>query len=180
MSNLYYLDLDDFCDENSDWELICYLGAIIPNIKLNLFTIPGKCSITFLEEMRRYDFLNLIPHGHVHSTSRECENWSYSAAKFHLKSLEKEGWIHGWKSPGWQISDGTYQALLEMGWWVADQEYNNDRRPEGLRVYLLDSPFKIHGHIGHWGAHNTNSLEYIFDSIAAIKGEFGFIDDLWK
>jgi len=174
----FLIDLDDFCKDNMDWELIEKLKEKVPKLKLNLFTIPGRSSWGWIQNMRTVEWIQMIPHGHIHSTSRECQNWSYNVALSYLRGLEEDGWIHGWKSPGWQISDGTYQALLEMGWWVADQEYNNDRRPEGLRTYLLDSPFKIHGHIGHWGAHNSNSLEYIFNSIAALKGEFGFIDDL--
>jgi hypothetical protein len=174
----FCIDLDDFAESNQDWELIQALKRQIPNLKLNLFTIPGKCSWNFIEEMRKIEWIHLIPHGHIHSSSRECEHWSYGVAKFHLQSLEKEGWIHGWKSPGWQISDGTYQALLERGWWVADQAYNNARRPSDLRAYLLDSSFKLHGHIGHWGARNDNSLEYIFNSIAALQGEYVFIDEI--
>jgi len=176
----FIVDCDDFCDENSDWPLILKLKSAVPNLKLNLFTIPGKCSWLFIEEMRRIEWINLIPHGHIHSTSRECENWSYEVASFHLKSLEKEGWIRGFKAPGWQTSDGLFRALADRGWWVAAQEYDRERIPPELRVYYLDSPYKIHGHIGHWGAHNSNSLEYIFNSISALKGEFGFIDDLCK
>ena len=49
-------------------------------------------------------------------------------------------------SPGWQISNGCYEALLEKGYWVADHVYNDDRRPKELPVYKLDHPWCIHGH----------------------------------
>lgn len=182
MIRFFLVDADDFCDENNDLATILRLKKSVPNLKLNLFTIPGKCSMTFLEDMRRVDWIQMIPHGHIHSTSRECQNWSYDVANYHLKSLEKEGWIRGWRSPGWQTSAGLYYALADRGWWVAAQEYDRERIPNGLRTYYLDAPYKIHGHIGHYGvgAHNNNALEYIFDEIASLQGEFGFIDDLWK
>lgn len=178
-TNKLVVDLDDFCEENTDWDLILKLKKAVPNLKLNLFTIPGKCSWQFIEEMRKIEWINLLPHGHIHSSSRECENWSYPASKYHLQSLEREGWIKIWKSPGWQTSDNLFMVLKELDWVIADQEYNNERRPQGLRAYLLDSPYKIHGHIGHWGGgFNSNSLQLIFDSIAGLKGEFAFINEL--
>lgn len=178
MPNLFFIDLDDFCEENTDKDLIRSLKEAVPNLKLNLFTIPGKCSLSFIDNIRIYSWVNLIPHGHIHSTSRECQNWTYETASYHLQSLEKEGWIHGWKSPGWQTSDDLYRALADRGWWVAAQEYDRERIPPELKVYYLDSPYKIHGHIGHWGAKNSNSLEFIFESIASLKGDFEFIDDI--
>lgn len=176
----HIIDLDDFAESNMDWDLITRLKEISPNLKLNIFTIPGRCSWQFIEETRKIDWIRMYPHGHIHSTSRECQDWSYNVIDYHLRSLEQENWPKVWKSPGWQSSQDVLQCLADRKWIIADQEYNNDRRPEGLRAYLLDSPFKIHGHIGHWGSHNDNSLEYIFDAIAVLRGEFGFIDDLWE
>jgi hypothetical protein len=180
MIKFYLIDLDDFCEINTDWELIENLKEKIPNLKLNLFAIPGQCSMTFLDDMREYDWIRLYPHGYMHSTSREFENWGYKRFNFYLGQLERGEWPKLWKSPGWQSSQDVLQCLADREWAIADQEYNNQRRPENLRAYLLDAPYKIHGHIGHWGAKNENSLEFIFDQIASLEGEFGFIDDLWK
>jgi hypothetical protein len=56
--------------------------------------------------------------------------------------------VEGWKSPGWQISAGTYRALNELGWWVADQHLEDHRRPEGLRTYFYEDGLdRWHGHI---------------------------------
>lgn len=175
----YYIDLDDFAEENTDWDLILRLKKAVPNLKLNLFTIPGMCRNSFLAEMREVKWIQTIPHGYVHRTSRECEQWPYDVANNYLAQLEREGWVKGFKAPGWQYSQELLQCLADRDWWAAIQDYDQDRCPAGLRIYLLDSPYKFHGHIGHWGAHNTNSLEYLFDSIAALKGEFGFIDEIW-
>lgn len=178
----YYIDCDDFCQTNSDWGLLFSLKRVVPNIKLNLFTIPGECTKAFVTEMREtYDWMRLYPHGYMHRTSRECENWSYDVANNYLAQLERENWPRVWKSPGWRTSDDLYRCLADREWIVAAQEYDRDRIPDSLKVYYLDNPWKIHGHIGHWGkgTHNTNSLQYICDSISALKGEFGFIDELW-
>ena len=55
--------------------------------------------------------------------------------------------VEGFKAPGWQISDGCYQACMEAGWWVADHYENDDRRPDGLRAHVLDTGDHWHGHI---------------------------------
>lgn len=174
----YVIDFDDFCSSNTDWHLIEKLKEVIPNLKLNLFTVPGLCDSVWLNDMRQIDWIQMIPHGWLHKTSRECEYWNYKTCDNYLDQMMQENWIHGFKAPGWQISDGMYQALLEKGWWVADQQYNDYRRPEELRTYLLDSPNKIHGHIGNWGGQNANALEYIYDQIAVLQGDFLFIDDI--
>lgn len=177
----YMIDCDDFCQSNEDWELILALKQAVPNLKLNLFTIPGECTKSFIAIMReRYDWIRLYPHGYMHRTSRECEHWPYDVANNYLAQLEREDWPKVWRSPGWQSSIELMQCLADRDWIFCDQEYNSYRRPHNIRVYELDSPWKIHGHIGHWGGgFNSNSLEVIFDSIAALKGEFGFIDEIW-
>ena len=53
-----------------------------------------------------------------------------------LEGLLEDYFVKGFKAPGWQISDGVYQWLLDHGWWVADQAYNNDRRPKELKAYV--------------------------------------------
>lgn len=181
--NKYFIDLDDFCEDNEDWLLVRALKERVPALKLNLFTIVGRCTDVYIKDTREEfgDWIRLYPHGYMHNTSRECQNWPYDVANNYLAQLERTGWPKVWKSPGWMTSQDLMQCLADRNWIIADQEYNNDRRPAGLKVYLLDSPWKIHGHIGHWGegVHNANSLEYLFDTIAALKGEFGFIDEIW-
>lgn len=174
----YVVDLDDFCEKNTDWERISRLKEIIPPLKLNLFTIPGLCTDSWLYRMREISWIRLYPHGYLHSTSRECENWSYQVAENYLIYLEKAGWIKGWKSPGWQSSLALLECLRDRGWWIASQKYDEKRNPFGLQAYYLDSPYKLHGHIGHLGGHNANALEYLFDELLTLQGEFLFIENL--
>ena len=173
------VDLDDFCEDNNALDRLFQLRAKVPGFKVNLFTIPGLCSSFFLNEVRKLEWVDMIPHGFIHDASRECERWSYSQSIEYLDYIENFGMTRGYKSPGWQTSDGLFRALAERGYWVADQAYNNDRRPSELRAYILDEPHKIHGHIGHMGGHNANALELIYDSLLKLRGEFMFIKDLW-
>ncbi len=69
--------------------------------------------------------------------------------------------------------------LRHAGYWLADQPYNRARRPEGLAVYELAGPNRIHGHIGHMGGHNDNALELLMptlESLNPFRG-FGFVRD---
>ena len=141
---MYYLDADDFSEENQGWDYLAKIKEEVPNFKISMFTILGQCSDEWVEEMKEYDWIDMIPHGWMHETPLKCQKWTYERSKQYLGSIEHLGLTRGFKAPGWQISDGMYKALLEEEYWVADQPYNNDRRPKDLKVYILDSPEKMH------------------------------------
>jgi len=170
-------DADDFAETNSGLNKLMFIKSRNPEFKITLFTIPGLCSKEFLKKIQKLDWIDLVPHGWVHPNPLECLNWSYQESKEYLKKISKLGMTKGFKAPGWQISDGMYQALLEEGYWVADQSYNNDRRPKDLKAYLLDSPNKLHFHINHLGGFNENEIGYSMMKLANLKGKFGFIKD---
>lgn len=173
----FILDADDFCEGNSRFETLQEIKDQVPDFKINLFTIVGKCSLEFLEEMSKIDWIRLYPHGMYHETSRECEKWDYETSIGYLILCEDLKIFRKiFKAPGWQISDGMYQALAEREWRVADQAYNNDRRPKGLEAYILDSPNKLHFHIGHMGGHNKNEIGFYKDYLISLnKHNFEFI-----
>ena len=173
------VDLDDFAEDNNALDMLFRLRAKVPGFKVNLFTIPGLCSYPFIAAVQENDWIDMIPYGYKHPTSRECERWTYQHSIEYLDWVEQFGFTKGYKSPGWQTSAGLFQALAERGYWVADQAYNNHRRPPELRAYILDAPWKVHGHIGHMGGHNANALELIYDDLLKLRGEFMFIEDLW-
>ncbi|MCK4500368.1 hypothetical protein KAU11_07715 [Candidatus Babeliales bacterium] len=175
--NTFIVDADDFCEGNSGFETLRSIKHQVPDFKISLFTIVGKCSIEFLEKMSELDWIRLYPHGLYHKTSRECENWSYNESLEYLRMCEIFGvYRECFKAPGWQISDGMYKALDEKGWVVADQAYNNERRPKDLEAYILDSPNKLHFHIGHMGGHNVNEIGFYKDYLMSLnKHKFEFI-----
>jgi len=155
-------------------------------------------------------WLDLVPHGWHHATNRECQKWNRLACLDALTGAQAKGLTtKGFKAPGWQISDGCYAALEMLGYWVADQEYNDTRRPIALRAYVIknETPYHvegigslelgtwsrmppytssaraIHGHVGHLGGRNANALELIYDQIleAGRKDpDFRFIDEVMR
>lgn len=170
------VDLDDFCPENHRLPMLEMIRREIPDFKATLFTIMGRCSGTWLQAIeKQYPWLELVPHGWMHDTARECQGWSAEDMAYYLDRVED---LHpmvepGFKAPGWQISDGCYQYLKLAGYWVADQAYNDARRPKEIKAYTLEPAggfVKVHGHIGHMGGHNANELELIVESILKLKG----------
>lgn len=201
------VDLDDFCDDERSLESLILLNKLkeeLPTFKATLFTIPARSPIGFISVMKdTRPWLDLVCHGWQHATNRECQTWDMDKCLHSLESAHDIGLTtKGFKAPGWQISDGCYAALEVLGYWVADQEYNNYRRPRELPAYVIegDTPFRIangaksfamafasaraiHGHIGHLGGHNPNALELIYDQIleAGRKDpDFRFIDEVMR
>lgn len=169
---VYVVDADDFCQVNDGMDILKRIKQRNADFKINMFTILGKCSDEWVEEMKKADWIKMIPHGWMHETSRECEHWTYEESIDYLNKIEKYGLVKGFKAPGWQISDGMYKALLERGYWVADQHYNDERRPQGLEVKY---PGEYHFHIGHLGGYNKNAIEYFEEKLSNLKGNYIFL-----
>lgn len=197
-------DLDDFCDDDrsrADLRRLDALRLAIPTFCATLFTIPGRCDRAFIEWIKETrPWLDLIPHGWMHNDNYECKNWSRAQCK---EALQCARWMgittHGFKAPGWQISDGCYEALAEECYWVADQQFNELRRADMVPSYCIVGdagivrwrewqsskvpPRAIHGHIGHLGGPNANALELIMPEImklAAADTDFRFINEVMK
>lgn len=169
---VYFVDADDLCQGNDGMEVLKRIKANNLDFKITLFTILGRCSKEWVEEMKKIDWIKMVPHGWMHETSRECENWTYEQSIEYLDRIEHLGLEKGFKAPGWQISDGMFKALLEKGYWVADQHYNDERRPKGLKVCY---PTNEHYHIGHLGGHNVNEIGYFEEYLSNLKGNFQFL-----
>lgn len=180
------LDLDDAYPGNDRRALLYDLKRQVPGLRVTLFAIPGRCTREWIAEMRELDWVELVPHGWMHETNRECERWTYQNMRTALSCALVLGFTtRGFKAPGWQISDGCYAELAARGYWVADQPYNNHRRPAGLRAYLLGEPppsvHQIHGHVGHLNGHNANELEYLVPEILACRDmEWKFVSEVMR
>lgn len=157
------LDLDDFCEKNAALPLLDELHTKIGrNFRVTLFTIPGHSPVPWLHRMKaERPWIEMVPHGLLHTTSRECQHWDRNQMEVYLDTIKRYPLVKGFKAPGWQLSDAVYEVLFERGYWIADHIENRKRRPAGMMAYELDAGRKMHGHVGHWGGHNANELSLI-------------------
>ncbi len=175
------VDVDDFHDENAGLELLDRVRGEVEGFRATLFAVVGRTSRRFLDrEWRpRSDWLEIVPHGWLHETPRECERWEDFRCRAYLDTIETSWrakyYERGFKAPGWQISDAMYVELLDRGWWVADQTYNNARRPPELRAYLLDRPGRVHFHVQDVCG---NGLAKSIDELLALRGPFRFVSEV--
>lgn len=143
--------ISDMCQSHDCRDKLDEFHYTNPNFKATLFAIPAQMTYELLEWCKANEsWIELAVHGVTHSSNYECsemtyEEFDYAIAPF-LGMIE-DYFVKGFKAPGWQVSDGVYQWLETHNWWVADQSYNNNRRPILLPAYVNDSgEFYIHGH----------------------------------
>ena len=154
-------DTDDLYEGNDRMDLLLLLKAAHPDFRMTAFCVPAKGSDDYWNSLP--DWIECVGHGWAHPDPREAEHWSYEQSMDVLLSLPVR-FVDGWKSPGWQISDGTYQALVELGWWCADQHYNDHRRPAGLRYHCEGDGPHVHTHVNNVCG---NGLEESFPALLA-------------
>jgi hypothetical protein len=164
------LDLDDFAQEpgNNCLADLMDLKIKYPKLKVTLFAIPyyqGKDNSPFFHMVKEKfgDWIEMAIHGWKHEPV-ECKEWNHHTAyRLAKKSYDMGCFVKGFKAPGWQISRETYQALHELGFWIADHntsEYtekgvpNSERRPKDMKVYSVDHPWIVHGHT--WDVNNLD------------------------
>lgn len=176
------VDFDDFREHENRFNLLERLREINPAFRCTLFAIPTQGSAAFWASVP--DWCELAMHGWSHPHPQECAGWSYERA---LEALDNRppGFAEGFKAPGWQMSDGTYYALVERGFWLADHWENNHRRPKGIRCHVismaaarLEDPDHWHGHIDNVCG---NGIEETWDALAQRVSEadhFEFVSEV--
>lgn len=153
--------ISDQCQSHDCRDALLKLKEINPAFKATLFTIPGEMTPELLLwSNRNSNWIQLAVHGLYHTSNYECEKMSYrefDEEMMHTTLTRTLSFFEkGFKAPGWQISDDIYKWLLDHGWWVADQGYNDTRRPKGLSAYLnYDGKF-----YAYKGLHDENFEEY--------------------
>ncbi len=146
-------DFDDLCEDEHRLDLLESLKRVNHKFKCTVFAIPGKGSEEFWRSLPKW--IELAVHGWFHPSPHEAENWTYQQATFVFDHCD-ELFTHGFKAPGWQISDATYQAALDRGWWVADHWENDSRRPEGLMTHVVTAEAGFGTDPNHWHGHIPN------------------------
>lgn len=167
-------DFDDYHEANNRLDLLNKIKEACPHFRCTVFAVPGLGSKEFWDSTP--DWIELAVHGWLHPHPRESEHWTYSQMDHYMSLVPSERFVKGFKAPGWQISDGSYEWLLERNWWVADQDYNDERRPKGLKVYKVAGNW--HGHIQN---DCGNGLEETFDEVlrrATFSSGFSFVSEV--
>src|SRR5690348_5704842 len=111
-------DWDDQHPGNDAMPWMYQLKELNPAFKATLFAVPG---LGLPDYWRSHpDWIELAMHGWFHPDPYECSEWTYERIDTVLQAIP-QGFVDGWKSPGWQTSDAVYEALEDHGFWVADQ-----------------------------------------------------------
>ena len=145
------VDFDDFCETSHRLDLLELLHDANSDFRCTLFAIPALGSEGFWASVP--EWCELAVHGWTHPHPMEAANWSREET---IEALDRkpEFFVDGFKAPGWQVSDATYEVLTERGWWIADHYDNDARRPKGQLSHVIsttasngDDPLHWHGHI---------------------------------
>ena len=193
------VDFDDFganhiisneCQSHDCRDKLDALHYVNNNFKVTLFAIPGEMTPELLDWCKANNgWVELAVHGLFHRDNWECAQMSEE--EFHAKisrfGFIQDYFVKGFKAPGWQISDGIYSWLEKSGWWVADQSYNNERRPKGMRAYVNNNGVFTSGEtiIDAWHGHTWdcvgNGIYETYDHVAGLikdVEEFKFVSEV--
>ena len=161
------VDFDDFQPSADGIFYMDKLKEMYPDFKVTMFAIPGRL-LTNRDSLNKWEtrkeWIQLAVHGWSHCDNFEATRWNKADTIWYMKATDEVFpgvFQHGFKAPGWQIGDECYKGLLELDYWVADQRYNDERRPEGLKCYSTGHPWIVHGHTWDMGYHPFNGVGQI-------------------
>lgn len=175
--------ISDMCQSHDCRDVLMELKKINPNFKATLFTIPMEITLEMMNwaENNR-DWIELAYHGFSHHSNYECEKMPeedfdllFNMCTSLMPGI-KQLFVKGFKAPGWQISDGAYAWLKKKGFWVADQDNNDERRPKELKVYKVGEN-SVHTHT--WNCVGNGVYE-LFDELkqkVADNKEWRFVSE---
>jgi len=130
--------ISDQCQGHDCRDALDKLHYVNPYFKVTLFAIPALMTLELLEWCEANNsWVELAVHGWKHTSNYEADKWTKEEALEVLRHpMVEQYFVKIFKAPGWQISEGCYEALVEEGWAVADQGYNDNRRPGSLPAYI--------------------------------------------
>lgn len=196
------VDFDDFganhvisdqCQAHDCREKLDQLHYVNPAFKVTLFAIPGEMTQELLNWCEANNgWVELAVHGFYHTSNYECAELSYEQFDGFMRGLLQDTignyFVKGFKAPGWQISDDAFRWLKDNGWWVADQAYNDGRRPEGIKAYINNNGefsnqdgLMIEAWHGHTWDCVGNGIYETFDQVKALvqkAKDFKFVSEV--
>ena len=176
--------ISDMCQSRDCRGELLKLKEANSNFKITLFAIPGEMTPELLWwAAGNDDWVELAMHGFFHYSNYECEKMSFGDFEmmFYQPSLSAmiKKFVKVFKAPGWQISDDIYRWLLENEWRVADQAYNDGRRPKELPVYKVGKN-SVHTHT--WSCMGNGIDETLPQLLEKVKqtNDFRFVSEVVK
>ncbi len=170
-------EISDMCQSHDCRDILIALHEANPVFKATLFCIPYEMTHE-LQAWCKFNsgWIEMAVHGFTHSSNYECEKMTYQEFDgwMNHSSLRRDlrGYTKGFKAPGWQISDDIYRWLKDNNWWVADQSYNDERRPKDLPVYKIDDN-SVHTHT--WNCVGNGVYELFPELLEKVKNETEFM-----
>jgi hypothetical protein len=192
--------ISDMCESHDCRNALLDLKKVNPDFKVTLFAIPGEMTaeLTGWCQLNR-GWVEIAVHGFYHQSNYECEKLSYDDFDFYMREFNdilKTCFVKGFRAPGWQISDGIFRWLKDHDYWVADQGYNDTRRPKELAAYVnYDGQFTVlpksdlikptevdawHGHTWNCVGNGIYETFEQLESMVKDTKEFKFISEVVK
>lgn len=132
--------ISDQCQSHDCRDMLDKFHYANNNFKVTLFAIPSEMTAELGEWCKANSgWVELAVHGFFHRDNWECEKMTYDEMEQKVKFFQPmldEYFVKGFKAPGWQISQEVMEWLHDRNWWIADQGYNDARRPEKLPAYV--------------------------------------------
>lgn len=195
-------EISDMCQSHDCRDQLLRLKELRPEFKATLFAIPAEITMELLQWCHKNaSWIELAVHGFGHISNYECNDWTYDQMDVAMKTVGSfKAFVPIFRAPGWQISGDCLKWLADKDWIVADQTYNNDRRPIEQRAYLLESTMNqffvndgkdplytveaYHGHTWNVGSvgSNPNGIYEDFDNVQKLvkdAKDFQFISELF-
>lgn len=189
--------ISDQCQSHDCRDQLMRLKVVNPAFKATMFAIPAEMTIELINWCEvNADWIQLAVHGFFHSSNYECEKMSYRDFDWLMSQFApilNKNFVKVFRAPGWQISDDVMKWLQKKGWILADQNYNNARRPAYMNAYVnYDGQFRVspkagnqfdveayHGHTWNVG---WNGIYEDYDKVEALvrdANEFKFVTELF-
>jgi len=186
--------ISDMCQAHDCRDKLLILKEINPNFKCTLFTIPWEMTLELMNWAKiNEDWVELAWHGFNHHSNYECEKLTYDEFGMLMEVTTnmmpglKNVMVKLFKAPGWQISDDAMLWLADHDWMIADQHYNDERRPEDIKAYVNhNGTFLAKGEpVEAWHGHTWNcvgnGIYETFDQVAELvrnAKDFQFVTEV--
>ncbi len=187
--------ISSMCQSHDCRDQLNRLKELNPKFRTTLFAIPGEMTMELIGWCQQNkDWIELAVHGFFHSSNYECEKMTYDEMDFYISSfspLINGNFVKVFRAPGWQISDGCIKWLRDHNWIIADQAYNDDRRPLDLKSYVYNdndktyraAGSKVEAYHGHTWNVGWNGIYEDYDKVEGLVKdceEFKFVSEMFE